>query len=142
MYKTAAIGALLIAAAGVVGPAQAQYGPYYGYPSYAPYRQRMDAVPPHRVMSVVRSLNMMPVGRPIWTGNTYVVRAMDRRGEMVRIVLSGRSGDVLSMAPLGPAYGHYPYRFGYRDAAPPVPRAMSVGVRLPKGTALAPLLPI
>src|SRR5262245_1066999 len=106
MLKAAAVGAVLAAAAAMIGSVHAQYAPVPDEPQqgppprpepqYVPTPRRPDVPPPPRraelmppmeAMTVVRSMGLSPVGKPVSAGGTYVVRAVDRRGDLVRVVV-------------------------------------------------------
>lgn len=61
----------------------------------------VDLVPPHEVLTMLRSTSFEPLGRPVRQGANYIVRAVDRRGEEVRLVVDAYSGRVRSVAPTG-----------------------------------------
>lgn len=63
---------------------------------------RPSLLPPHEIITVVRSLGLVPLGRPVRRGNDYVVRAMDEIGQQMRVVVDGRVGEVRSVLPVGP----------------------------------------
>jgi hypothetical protein len=76
------------------GPAGAQaLFPYGGYSS---------ALPPHEVMAIVRSSGLEPVGRPQRQGQTYGIRAVNRSGQEVRVIVDARMGRILKVVPLPP----------------------------------------
>lgn len=60
-----------------------------------------DALPPFEVMTIVRSMGMNPLHRPVWKNGYYVVRAIDRYGDEVRIIVNARNGRVMSVRPAG-----------------------------------------
>ena len=90
-----------------------------------------DLLPPYEVSTIVTSMGMRPIGRPIWRGDRYVLLAIDRYGREVRVVLDARDGQVLAVRPLAGAYGQPQYgqpqygqqQYGYdpRYAPPPPP---------------------
>ncbi len=57
-------------------------------------QQAGGLVPPRAVMGIVHSNGLDPVGRPVREGATYVVRAINRRGLLMRVVVDARSGDI------------------------------------------------
>jgi hypothetical protein len=85
-------------------------------------------MPPYRVMALVRQTGLIPVSSPMLSGATYVVRAIDRSGTPVRVVVDGRYGEIIAVrraAMQPPAYG-YPRRYdpyGVESAPPPGYRA-------------------
>jgi hypothetical protein len=101
------------------------------------------ALPPEQITTIVRSSGLHPLGPATARGPTYVVRAADRRAEIVRVVVDARSGEILSVIPvveggqrgIGASGPPPPYRPGTRIAhpgadavdpgAPPPPAARS-----------------
>jgi hypothetical protein len=82
--KAAALFALIALAGSVPAEAQVRFSPY-------------DNLPPHEVAAIVRSLQLRPIARPVRWGSTYVVRAMNRDGDLVRVVIDAEEGDVLAI---------------------------------------------
>ena len=55
-------------------------------------------------------MHLRPIGRAGWLGRHIAVRAVDNYGEVVRVLLDARYGDVVSVVPLAAAVGGYrPY---------------------------------
>jgi len=86
-------------------------------------------VPPYEITRIVRSAGFDPLAPPLRQGATYVVRATDFRGILMRVVVDGRSGAIRAVnrivaasAAYGPAemlpppYGAPP---SYAEPAPP-----------------------
>jgi hypothetical protein len=89
-------------------PAMAQYwyapGPYAGpygdvRPHYAPAPYGYGGVAPYEIMAIVRSANLQPISRPWRNGANFVVRAMNARGDVVRVVVDGYRGRILAVTP-------------------------------------------
>ena len=67
-------------------------------------------LPPHEILTILRSTGLDPLGQPVRRGPNYVLRAVDDSDREVSVVVSARSGAVLSVtavatpsrAPLGP----------------------------------------
>ncbi len=59
-----------------------------------------DVLPPHEVVTIVRSAGLNPIERPVRRGNTYVFRAIGARGQEMRVTVDARYGDVMSVAPV------------------------------------------
>ena len=120
----AAVSLAMTAAAAT--PAMAQYGwrggygpgPYYNpydgprygapEPYYAPgpYSGAYDepGIPRYEVMAIVRAANLRPVSRPWRSGSTYIVQALDLRGQPVRVMVDAMSARIVSIrAATGPA---------------------------------------
>jgi hypothetical protein len=61
---------------------------------------RSDVLPPHEILTILRSTALNPIGRPVRRGDTYVLRAIDEDyGDEVRVVVDARNGEILSMTP-------------------------------------------
>jgi hypothetical protein len=77
-------------------------------------------VPPYEITRIVRSAGFDPLAPPLRQGTTYVLRATDFRGILMRVVVDGHSGAiravnriVADMAPYGPI-GMLPPPYGVR----------------------------
>jgi hypothetical protein len=89
-------------------------------------------ISPYEIHATLRAMHLRPIGRAGWLGRHIAVRAVDRRGEVVRVLVDPRYGDVVSVVSLAPApaagyrpYGAQPYRpYGEPryGAAPPESR--------------------
>jgi hypothetical protein len=55
------------------------------------------AMPPRQIVLVVRSAGLLPTSEPALTGTAYVVRAVDRYGTPLRVMIDARSGSILSV---------------------------------------------
>jgi hypothetical protein len=67
-------------------------------------------LPPAEINTIVRSMGLVPTGRPVREGLAYAVLATDPRGRQVRVIVDARFGDVLSVRrviAMGPP-GAYP----------------------------------
>jgi hypothetical protein len=51
-------------------------------------------VPPYEISRIVRSAGLAPLAPPLREGAAYVVRAVDFRGTLMRVVVDGRSGAI------------------------------------------------
>jgi hypothetical protein len=74
-------------------------------------------VSPYEIMYALRSAGFDPVAPPLREGTTYVARAADDRGILVRVVLDARSGAIRDVTPIMPgsgAYGGGPGIYGSR----------------------------
>ena len=87
-------------------------------------------LPPHEILTIVRSAGLKPVGKPSRKGTTYLLSAIDDEGSKMRVVVDGRAGEVISVTPV--AYGRefspmppsvYDSGSPVYEAAPPVSRA-------------------
>jgi hypothetical protein len=72
-------------------PAAAQ-----GYPPAGP----PGAMAPYEILSMLRTAGFEPIGQPIRRGPNYLLRAIDERDREVSLVISARSGDILSVTPM------------------------------------------
>jgi hypothetical protein len=87
-----------------------------------------DLLPAYEAATIVTSMGLRPVGRPVWRRGRYIVAAIDRYGREVNVVLDAHNGQVLAVRPLGrdsfgappppPGYGRGPYD-PMDGAAPP-----------------------
>jgi hypothetical protein len=81
------------------------------------------ALPPHEIVTIVRSTGLEPIGRPVRQGPAYALRAVDPAGEEVRVVVDAHMGRIVKVIPVsGPRYAMPLMRppFG----RPPRPMAM------------------
>jgi len=126
-----ALLAIGVAAIGLAGIEGFGIGPGAAMAQMAPY----DLMPPHRIDMVVRAAGLYPVAPPMRLGANYVVRAIDRYGTPMRIVVDGYYGEILaarrmvSLYPresIAPQFDPYAdpldVTLGYRPSAPGVPR--------------------
>jgi len=70
-----------------------------------------DVLPPHEIMTIVRSTGIEPISRPSFRGTTYVLQGYDDSDELVRVIVDARSGRLLSIRPIiavGPSYTRFP----------------------------------
>src|ERR1700677_2021940 len=114
-------------------------------------------VPPYKISRIVGSAGFDPLAPPLREGAAYVVRAVDFRGTLMRVVVDGRSGAIrainrivaasetygaMEMPP--PPYGPPPSYADLPPAFPPrgiVPfRESAVPDLPPPAPSLAPLL--
>jgi hypothetical protein len=133
------LGVLLLAAA--PGFAQAP-------PSASPPPPLPGFVPPYEVTRIVRSAGFNPLAPPLREGTTYVLRATDFRGILMRVVVDARSGAIRAVNRIVPGPSGYgpvgmmPPPYGapspYYGAPPsyygePSPYDMPPGYRMPPG---------
>jgi hypothetical protein len=77
------------------GSAWAQAVPPGIYPDAGP------ALPPHEVITIVRSTGLEPLGRPVRRGPVYTIRAVDPAGgEELRVIVDAQVGNVVRMVPV------------------------------------------
>jgi len=83
-----------------------------------------DIVPPYEVFTIIRSMGLRPLGRPHFRGRSYIVHAMDRRGEELRVVVDARAARVVSVTPIdrqaATEYDDPPVYRRYESGPPPV----------------------
>jgi hypothetical protein len=75
----------------------------FAYPGYS------SPLPPQEVMAIVRSTGLQPLGRPERQGPTYGVRALNRAGQEVRVIVDARMGRILKVIPLAQEAAAPPY---------------------------------
>jgi hypothetical protein len=91
--RSAILSVAAVLCAVAAGPAAAQY---YG-----------GVVPPSEIAAIVREEGFDPISRPVLQGRYYVLRALDRAGIELRIVVEARIADIVSVRPVGRAMGGY-----------------------------------
>ena len=57
-------------------------------------------LPPFEAVTVARSRGLVPLGRPVLRGRTYVLTAVDRSGVEVRVIVDAHAGDIVAIDPL------------------------------------------
>lgn len=77
---------------GAMAPADAQV---VRIPQAAPDQ----VLPAHEVVTIVRSTGLDPLGAPVRYGVTYRLRALDRAGRDLNVVIDARFGDILLVEP-------------------------------------------
>lgn len=98
------VGPLILLLA--TAPAVAQMPPL---PASQPF---VGFVSPYEIVHRVRTAGFDPLAPPLREGTTYVVRAVDYRGVLTRVVLDARTGVIRDVAPIVPGpgrYGQYAY---------------------------------
>jgi hypothetical protein len=75
----------------------------------------LDLMPPYEAARIVRSAGLVPIARPTRWGASYVVPAIDRLGNTVRVMVDGRYGDILAVRRIAvappPGYRYPPASF-------------------------------
>ncbi len=61
-------------------------------------------VPPYEISKIVRSAGFSPLAPPLREGTTYVLRATDYHGILMRVVVDARSGAIRAVNRIVPAY--------------------------------------
>ena len=135
MQHKIALCAGLVAALAVAGHALAQPAPPPVYPGTV---YSGAGLPPHEIVTIVRSTGLEPMGSPVRQGPTYALRAVDPAGEEVRVIVDAQRGRIVKVIPLmAPRYAMPLLRPPY--GRPPRPMAM-----VPEGygpNPRAPMLP-
>lgn len=93
---------------------------------FRPPPPAFDGLPPFEIVTIVRSLGLNPVNRPVRQGASYVLRAVDEYNREMRVVVDARSGRVRSAVPVVPANA-WRESPGFGDDARLPPRGRSGG---------------
>jgi len=91
-------------------------------PPSAPPPPLPGFVPPYEVTKIVRSAGFEPLAPPLREGTTYVLRANDFRGILMRVVVDARSGAIRAVNRIVPgpaAYGQVGLAMPPPYGAPP-----------------------
>ena len=91
-------------------------------PPSAPPLPLPGFVPPYEVTKIVRSAGFEPLAPPLREGTTYVLRANDFRGILMRVVVDARSGAIRAVNRIVPgpaAYGQVGLAMPPPYGAPP-----------------------
>lgn len=59
-----------------------------------------ELLPPHEIITIIQSTGFDPIGQPIRRGPNYTLRAIDEYDREVNLVVSARSGEVISVKPI------------------------------------------
>jgi hypothetical protein len=84
-------------------------------PPSAPPPPLPGFVPPYEISKTVRAAGFSPLAPPRREGTTYVIRAMDFRGVLMRVVVDARSGAIRAANRIVPA----PPGYGFAGMMPP-----------------------
>jgi hypothetical protein len=86
-------------------------------------------MPPYEVTKIVRSAGFDPLAPPLREGTTYVLRATDFRGILMRVVVDAHSGAIRAVNRIVPGPGPYGPTIGMMmpPYAPPPPYDMPPG---------------
>jgi hypothetical protein len=80
-------------------------------------------IPPAEILSIVRSAGFRTIGRPARDGANYVLRAIDRRGDDVQVIVDAEDAEILYVRRLrGPTGFAAPRGQRYPDFYDDVPR--------------------
>jgi len=76
------------------------YGYGYGYRYGSPHDagEYYGSLSPRHLISVVRAAGLRPISHPMRTGRNYIVDAVDRHGDLKRVVIDGYYGQVVRIA--------------------------------------------
>lgn len=133
MQHKIALCAGLVAALAVAGHALAQPAPPPVYPGTV---YPSAGLPPHEIVTIVRSAGLEPLGSPVRQGPAYALRAVDPAGEEVRVIVDAQRGRIVKVIPLmTPRYAMPLLRPPY--GRPPRPMAM-----VPEGYGPGPRAPM
>jgi hypothetical protein len=91
------------------------------------------ALPPHEVITIIRSMGFDPASRPVLRGPVWVVRAFDDQDLLVRVAVDARTGRVVNVAEARRVAAYGDPR-DTRDDAYPVPPASIPGGRVVEET--------
>jgi hypothetical protein len=88
-------------------------------------------LPPHEIITIVRSTRLDPIGRPVLRGPNYVVLALDEGDREMRVIVNARRGEIIRIVPVqtasrmpppGGGYATGPYERMERYERGPAPR--------------------
>jgi hypothetical protein len=65
-------------------------------------------VPPYEILRTARAAGFEPLAPPLREGSTYILRATDYRGILMRVVIDARSGAIRDANRIVPGPGAYP----------------------------------
>ncbi len=99
VFGTAALSLCFLLAAAASGHAQS---PPPSAPAPLP-----GFVPPYEITKIVRTAGFDPLAPPRREGTTYVLRATDFRGILMRVVVDARSGAIRAVNRIVPGPGSY-----------------------------------
>ena len=105
VFGTAALSLCIVISAVSVGCAQSP--PPFAPPPAGAAAPLPGFVPPYEITRIVRAAGYDPLTRPRREGTTYVVRATNYRGILMRIVIDARSGAIRAVNRIVPGPGPY-----------------------------------
>ncbi len=118
---------------GAVYAAAPYPGPVYG--GYGP------ALPPRVIVAIVRSTGLEPLTKPVHNGPAYALRAVDRAGRQLQVMVDARAGRIVRIVPVAGGYAGVPPAYGRPPGVAVVPdgyRPNSRIAALPPGGEAAP----
>jgi hypothetical protein len=89
----------LTASASVSAQPVPPYYPGAAHPSTV-YLGPVPVLPPHEILTSVRSTGLEPLSRPMRFGPAYSLRAADPAGREVRVIADARTGRILKVDPV------------------------------------------
>jgi hypothetical protein len=95
---TATFALSLLVAPAAIGEVHAQAIPPSAFTPAPP-----GFVPPYEIMRTVRSVGLDPLAPPLREGTTYVLRATDFRGVLMRVVVDANTGTIRAVNRIVPA---------------------------------------
>jgi len=96
-YATPPQQAPVYAAPPQEGPVPPRYGNGYG----------PALLPPHEIYNIIREAGFSPLGIPQQRGYVYTIAVIDRGGDDGRLVIDGRSGQIVRFVPAWRMGGHF-----------------------------------
>ena len=108
VLETAAFALIVLLSALAPSDAQAPPPPMPPQASTAP-PPAPGFVPPYEIMRTVRKAGFSPLAPPLREGTTYVLRADDYRGILMRVVVDARTGAIRDANRIVPGPGSGPY---------------------------------
>ena len=109
VFGAAALSLCLVISAVSVGYAQS---PPPSAPPPATGAPLPGFVPPYEIARIARSAGFDPLAPPLREGTSYVVRATDFRGILMRVVIDARSGAIRDVSRIVPGPGRYGQFYG------------------------------
>jgi hypothetical protein len=113
IFAVAALGALMVSAPAAADPLPpARTGPL---------------LPAYEIRTAIRALGLEPVGPARLRGRNYVMLALDDDGREMRVVIDGRSGELVAAVPVRPLRRFAPGRRVATMPPPDVPYDLGPG---------------
>jgi hypothetical protein len=98
IVKVSLLIALFVAAAPIAAKAETMNRPSpVGDQTRVAYHTELGVVSAPTAVAAVRSAGLAPATLPVRIGSTYVMRAVDRRGMKVRVVLAANTGEIIAV---------------------------------------------
>jgi hypothetical protein len=127
-----------------------RYGdPRYGVPRYDVPRYGPMLLAPAEVYTIARESGFSPLGIPQQRGLFYTISVIDRRGDDGRLVIDGRTGQIIRFRPayrMGDNFnGDMTTTYGSVEPLPPISNMRGVPrppVSVPRVASRAPLVPL